>query len=112
MSLRAANIGIGGIAYKGYLPMLAAWEGIELVLCSRNPVVLESTQAQYRIPHSTTSLDVLCDWHLAGDLCLRLADHAQSSRLLRPDRPLPGLRAIPPVPPDFSLGSAKNTTFA
>ena len=62
MSLRTAIIGIGGIAHKGYLPILAAWEGIELVLCSRNTTVLKSTQAQYRIAHSTTSLDVLCDW--------------------------------------------------
>lgn len=35
-SMRAAVIGLGGIARKAYLPLLGTWEGIELTLCSRD----------------------------------------------------------------------------
>ena len=60
--MRVAIIGLGGIARKAYLPLLATWEGIEVLLCSRTPAIVERLQAQYRLPRGTTDLDELLSW--------------------------------------------------
>jgi virulence factor len=60
--MQVAIIGLGGIAGKAYLPLLTAWEGIEVLLCSRTPATVERLQAQYRLPWGTTNLDELLSW--------------------------------------------------
>lgn len=62
MGMSVAVIGLGGIAEKAYLPVLSAWEGIELLLHSRSPAAVARFQAQYRIRRGTTSLDELLGW--------------------------------------------------
>lgn len=62
MTMRVAIIGLGDIARKAYLPLLTAWEGIEVLLCSRTPATVEQLQAQYRLPWGTTDLDELLSW--------------------------------------------------
>ena len=63
MSMSVGIIGLGGIAQKAYLPILPGWEGIELILNSRDPQTLAKFQAQYRLPRATTRLDELIEWH-------------------------------------------------
>ncbi|GGD78920.1 Gfo/Idh/MocA family protein [Lacimicrobium alkaliphilum] len=47
--MKIALIGLGDIAKKAYLPMIANWPRLELVLCSRNDSTLADLAAQYRI---------------------------------------------------------------
>ncbi|PLT29575.1 Gfo/Idh/MocA family protein [Peribacillus deserti] len=47
--MRIALIGLGDIAKKAYLPVLSEKEGIELVLCTRNPETLDRLSKKYRI---------------------------------------------------------------
>ena len=49
-------IGLGEIAGKAYLPVLGSMEGIELALCSRSPLTVQSVQETYRISRATTDL--------------------------------------------------------
>lgn len=60
--MRVAVVGLGDIAQKVYLPLLAAWEGIELLLCSRTTATVKRLQAQYHLSWGTTELDELLDW--------------------------------------------------
>lgn len=55
--MRAAVIGLGGIAEKAYLPLLTGWKGLELILHARTLETVESYQDQYRVPHGTTIFD-------------------------------------------------------
>lgn len=55
--MRAAVIGLGGIAEKAYLPLLAGWPQLELVLHCRTRQTVERYQAQYRVPHGTDDFD-------------------------------------------------------
>ncbi|MFD6531763.1 Gfo/Idh/MocA family protein [Streptomyces sp. NPDC060184] len=48
--MKVGCIGLGDIAQKAYLPVLAALPGIELHLQTRTPATLESVAAAYRIP--------------------------------------------------------------
>lgn len=58
--MKIAMIGIGDIAQKGYLPVLTSYDDIEIVLCTRNEVVLENMARKYRINETyTTIYDVL-----------------------------------------------------
>ena len=52
-------IGLGEIAKKAYLPILASLVGIDLALCSRSAENVARVQNQYRIPRATTHLDEL-----------------------------------------------------
>ncbi|WNO09261.1 Gfo/Idh/MocA family oxidoreductase [Teredinibacter sp. KSP-S5-2] len=52
--MRIAMIGLGDIAQKAYLPLLACWKNIELVLCSRNEDVVRALASQYRIAEYVT----------------------------------------------------------
>lgn len=48
-------IGLGGIAQKAYLPILASLEDVELaVVMSRRAEVTEHVRAQYRLPAGVT----------------------------------------------------------
>ncbi|SES89955.1 virulence factor [Oceanobacillus limi] len=57
--MKIAIIGLGDIAKKAYLPVLSEKEGIELVLCTRNPNVLESLAKKYRIKETVQSINEL-----------------------------------------------------
>lgn len=70
MAMSVAVIGLGSIAQKAYLPVLSTWEGIEMLLCSRNPAGVSKIQGQYRIERGTTSLEELIDWQPQAALVL------------------------------------------
>lgn len=55
--MQVAVIGLGEIAKKGYLPVLTAFEGAELLFMSRSPETVRCLQEQYRVAHGTTNLD-------------------------------------------------------
>jgi virulence factor len=59
--LKIGVIGLGDIARKGYLPVLAAQPGLELHLHTRTPATLDQVGDDYRLPHRHTSLDALLD---------------------------------------------------
>ena len=48
--MRIAVVGLGSIAQRAYLPILAALENVELVLCSRNREQLSQLAARYAGP--------------------------------------------------------------
>ncbi len=50
-------IGLGDIAEKAYLPVLAAQPGLELHLCTRNPATLERLGERYRVPSRSASVE-------------------------------------------------------
>jgi virulence factor len=62
MSMLVGVIGLGGIALRGFLPVLTSWEGLDLLLCSRNLAVVESLKAQYRVARGAASLNELLSW--------------------------------------------------
>lgn len=55
--MRAAVIGLGGIAEKAYLPLLSGWENLELILHARTRETVERYQEQYRVPHGTVRFE-------------------------------------------------------
>jgi len=55
--MRVLMIGLGDIAHKAYLPVLAAHASVELHLVTRNPEVLAAAGSVYRIPHLYSGLD-------------------------------------------------------
>ncbi|HFG1716119.1 TPA: Gfo/Idh/MocA family protein [Vibrio cholerae] len=58
--MKVAMIGLGDIAQKAYLPVLAQWPDIELVLCTRNPKVLGTLATRYQVSATCTDYrDVL-----------------------------------------------------
>jgi len=57
--MRIALIGLGDIAQKAYLPLLASDERIIPLLCTRNPQVLNTLSRQYRIAECFTEVDTL-----------------------------------------------------
>ncbi|VFB08612.1 Gfo/Idh/MocA family oxidoreductase [Aeromonas salmonicida] len=57
--MRIALIGLGDIAQKAYLPLLASDERVTPLLCTRNPQVLGKLSLQYRIPECFTEVDGL-----------------------------------------------------
>ncbi|WP_176725033.1 MULTISPECIES: Gfo/Idh/MocA family protein [unclassified Streptomyces] len=59
--MKIGVIGLGDIAQKGYLPVLAAQPDLELHLHTRNPATLERIGDAHRLPHRHTSLDALLD---------------------------------------------------
>jgi virulence factor len=54
--MRIAVVGLGSIAQRAYLPILTAFEDVELVLCSRNSERLSQLAARYRIREATASI--------------------------------------------------------
>lgn len=54
--MRIALVGLGDIAQKAYLPLLASDERITPLLCTRNPAVLAKLARQYRIAECFTEL--------------------------------------------------------
>lgn len=54
--MKIAVIGLGDIARKAYLPLLATRSDIELTLCTRNSSILHAVANQYRIAETTCDL--------------------------------------------------------
>lgn len=57
--MRIALIGLGDIAQKAYLPVVASHAHIEPILCTRNPQVLAALAAKYRIDECYQSVEAL-----------------------------------------------------
>ncbi|MGE6109931.1 Gfo/Idh/MocA family protein [Aeromonas sobria] len=57
--MRIAMIGLGDIAQKAYLPLLASDERVIPLLCTRNPSVLDKLARQYRVAECFTEVDAL-----------------------------------------------------
>ena len=57
--MRIALIGLGDIAQKAYLPLLASDERVTPLLCTRNPAVLDKLARQYRSAECFTEVDAL-----------------------------------------------------
>jgi virulence factor len=57
--MRIAVIGLGDIARKAYLPIIATLSDIEVVLCSRNSAELARLAGSYRIRELTTDIGEL-----------------------------------------------------
>ncbi len=57
--LKIGVIGLGDIAQKAYLPVLAAQPGIEVHLHTRTPATLDRVGDALRLPHRHTSLEAL-----------------------------------------------------
>lgn len=57
--MRIALIGLGDIAQKAYLPLLASDERVTPLLCTRSPAVLDKLSRQYRIAECFTEVDAL-----------------------------------------------------
>ncbi|WP_188190236.1 Gfo/Idh/MocA family protein [Nonomuraea sp. SYSU D8015] len=55
--MKTAMIGLGDIAEKAYLPVLAAQPGLDLHLCTRNSARLDRLGDAYRIARRSTSVD-------------------------------------------------------
>jgi virulence factor len=55
--MRVAVVGLGDIAQKAYLPVLAATPGVQPVLVTRNAETLAAVGAKYRIDERFTDLD-------------------------------------------------------
>ena len=54
--MRIAMIGLGDIAQKAYLPLLASDERVTPLLCTRSPSVLEKLARQYRVAECFTDV--------------------------------------------------------
>ena len=57
--MRIALVGLGDIAQKAYLPLLASDERVTPLLCTRSPAVLGKLARQYRSPECFTEVDAL-----------------------------------------------------
>ncbi len=57
--LRIALIGLGKIAQKVYLPLVASHSKVSPILCTRNKEVLQVLASQYRIDEGCTSIEEL-----------------------------------------------------
>lgn len=57
--LRVALVGLGDIARKAYLPVLASRADLEVHLCARNPAALSEIGDAYRLPGRHVGLDSL-----------------------------------------------------
>lgn len=57
--MRVGVIGLGAIAQKAYLPILAARGDLDIVLATRNSQTLDQISRQYRIPQKVGSVEEL-----------------------------------------------------
>lgn len=85
LPLRVGVVGLGDIAQKAYLPVLAARDDVELTLMTRDPRRLERIGRQYGVTRRTTTLEDLLDGRVeAAFVHASTAAHAEVvERLLR-----------------------------
>jgi virulence factor len=105
MAMSVAVIGLGSIAKKAYLPVLSAWEGIELLLCSRNSASVAKIQAQYRIERGSNSLEQLIDWRPEVALVLTPSN---THRAIAEQLLLAGINVYVEKPLTLSLDESRN----
>lgn len=70
MSRRLAILGLGGIAQKAYLPLLATREGVDLFLHSRRSEVIRDTMRRYRLTSGSADFQDLLRWKPQGAFVL------------------------------------------
>ncbi len=81
--MRIGIIGLGDIAQKAYLPVLSEKEGIELVLCTRNPETLDRLSSKYRIKEKVRTVDELIKKEIdAAIVCTATDAHFQTAKKL------------------------------
>lgn len=73
--MKIALVGLGDIAQKAYLPMIALWQGVDWILCSRNAGALARLATQYRIPQTCTDYKALLKYQIDG-VMIHAATHA------------------------------------
>lgn len=59
--MRVGIIGLGDIARKAYLPVLAATPGVTPVLVTRTPATLDAVGGRYRVPERHTAVESAID---------------------------------------------------
>jgi virulence factor len=74
MAQRVAVVGLGDIAAKAYLPLLAVRPGVELVVYNRSRAAVDIALARYRLQHGTTDLDELVGWKPAAAFVLTASE--------------------------------------
>ncbi|MFI5184428.1 MAG: Gfo/Idh/MocA family protein [Vicinamibacteria bacterium] len=62
MKLRLAVVGLGGIAWKAYLPALAERDDLELLACGRSAPSVERVRDRYRVARATADIEELLSW--------------------------------------------------
>jgi virulence factor len=76
-------IGLGEIARKAYLPVLASFEGLELSLCSRSEESVARMRSLHRVERGTTQLQDLIDMGIKAAFVLSPSDtHKQIAQVL------------------------------
>lgn len=50
--MKIGLIGLGDIAQKAYLPVIAQWPGIDVIFCTRNSQTLNQLASRYHITHT------------------------------------------------------------
>ena len=96
--MRVGIVGLGDIAQKAYLPVLAATPGVEPVLVTRTPATLTAVGERYRVAERYTSVERAIDAGLhAAFVHTPSATHPQIAGLL--------LRAGVPVLVDKPLAT-------
>lgn len=82
--MRIAMVGLGDIAQKAYLPIIATLSDVEVVLCSRNGSHLERLAASNRIRQFTTDIGELASMNIDAALVHTATESHESvvSRLL------------------------------
>lgn len=83
--MELALIGLGGIAEKAYMPLLATWPDLSLLAHSRNPETVQAWLERYPFRRGTADLEELIDWAPRAALVLSpSATHFEiADRLLR-----------------------------
>ena len=61
MKRRIGIVGLGDIAGKAYLPVLAARPDVEILVCSRTTTRVQEVMAHYNLSHGSTDLDQFLD---------------------------------------------------
>lgn len=105
--LPVAVIGLGDIAEKAYLPVLAAQPGLDLRLMTRTRAKLDRIGDAYRLPHRYTDLDELIDSGIRAAFVHAATDQhvAIAERLLTA-----GVDVYVDKPLDYHLDGARRVT--
>ncbi|MFE3196117.1 Gfo/Idh/MocA family protein [Nocardia sp. NPDC059240] len=103
--LPVAVIGLGDIAEKAYLPVLAAEPGLDIHLMTRNPEKLDQIGDRYRLPNRHSSLDSV----LAAGIRAAFVHAATSAHVELVDALLrAGIDVFVDKPLDYTLEGARH----
>lgn len=105
--LRIGIVGLGDIAQKAYLPVLAALPEVEPHLFTRDPAKLDRIADLYRVPFRTTDLEAL----LAADLDAAFVHTATAAHVPVTERLLDaGVHVYVDKPLDYHYAAAERLT--